>query len=280
MSQSFSVSVIIPVYNAANYVVSAVNSVIQLVEVKEIILVEDGSPDHALSICKELEAKFEKVRVYQHPDGLNEGAGASRNLGVKKATCEFIAFLDADDLYLPNHFDKAAQVFLSQPDTDGVYGAAGFIENDKVIPNKLYTIRKPVQPDDLFAALVRGTYGHFTTIGITLRRSVFEKVGYFNTALRLGQDADLWLRLAYHCKLRAGELAAPIALIRRHPENRVRSIDDKVRIVGLQTSISYFKRQDVAFNDYLVLVAKLFKIYFKHKMFASMLRDLPLLLKI
>jgi glycosyltransferase involved in cell wall biosynthesis len=63
--------------------------------------VEDKSPDNALEVCLKLAEKYQRVKLYQHPDQQNHGAGASRNLGIEKATGEFIAFLDADDYYLP-----------------------------------------------------------------------------------------------------------------------------------------------------------------------------------
>src|SRR5690554_4082261 len=98
------VSVIIPVYNAANFVTQAVESAVVLGEVGEVIVVEDGSPDNALDICRELADKYSKVKLFQHPNGENRGPGASRNLGIMNASFDFISFLDADDWYLPNRF--------------------------------------------------------------------------------------------------------------------------------------------------------------------------------
>ena len=99
------ISVIIPVYNASAFLKKAVESAIQFEEVKEIILVEDGSTDHSLEVCEILENEFGAVKLFQHPDKGNHGAGATRNLGLEKATGDFIAFLDADDYYLPNRFE-------------------------------------------------------------------------------------------------------------------------------------------------------------------------------
>ena len=122
---SFKISVIIPVYNAESYLRKAVQSAVNLVEVGEIILIEDQSPDNALALAKKLEQEFEKVKLFQHPDKKNHGAGASRNLGIQKASCEYIAFLDADDYYLPNRFVKDKLVFETHDNCDGVYSAVG-----------------------------------------------------------------------------------------------------------------------------------------------------------
>ena len=83
---SFKISVIIPVYNAESYLRKAVQSAVNLVEVGEIILIEDQSPDNALALAVSLEQEFDKVKLFQHPDKKNHGAGAYRNLGIQKAS--------------------------------------------------------------------------------------------------------------------------------------------------------------------------------------------------
>ena len=118
------ISVIIPVYNAEKFVTNAVESALQFDEVFEVILVEDQSPDKALDVCKTLAKKHDRVKLFQHPDKGNHGAGESRNVGMRNATGDFIAFLDADDFFLPNRFDAERELFKN-PDVDGVYGAIG-----------------------------------------------------------------------------------------------------------------------------------------------------------
>ncbi|GAF72464.1 unnamed protein product, partial [marine sediment metagenome] len=98
------VSVIIPVYNAERFVREAVESALAQEETAEIILVEDGSPDNCWDICQLLAVQHAKITAIRHADRKNHGAGASRNLGIRNSHCEYVAFLDADDLYLPNRF--------------------------------------------------------------------------------------------------------------------------------------------------------------------------------
>lgn len=86
------ISVVIPVYNAEKYVLQAVESALQFDEVYEVILVEDQSPDNALKVCEELVQRHSRVKLYQHPDKKNHGAGPSRNLGIEKSTGDFLAF--------------------------------------------------------------------------------------------------------------------------------------------------------------------------------------------
>ena len=108
------ISIIIPVYNAERFLEKAVDSALQFSEVKEILLVEDGSPDQSLEVCKKLLIKDKRIKLLQHPDQGNHGAGASRNLGLEKATGDFIAFLDADDYYLINRFDAEKEIFNNE----------------------------------------------------------------------------------------------------------------------------------------------------------------------
>ena len=117
------VSVVIPVYNAAPYVRQAVESALAQPQVREVLLVEDGSPDNALEVCRELAAEYPRVALLRHPNGENRGAGASRNLGMLAAGSAFLAFLDADDYYLPGRFTIDERIFAQDPRCEGVYHA-------------------------------------------------------------------------------------------------------------------------------------------------------------
>ena len=98
------VSVVIPVYQAAAFVEQAVESALAQPETGEVLLVEDGSGDGSLAECERLAAGDGRVRLLRHPNGENRGAGASRNLGIEQSTCPLVAFLDADDYYLLGRF--------------------------------------------------------------------------------------------------------------------------------------------------------------------------------
>ena len=79
------VSVIVPVYNAEEWLTEAVSSIVNQEYVHEVILAEDGSSDNSLAVCMALAENNPKVKLVRHPDGKNHGAGASRNLGVLNA---------------------------------------------------------------------------------------------------------------------------------------------------------------------------------------------------
>ena len=175
MAEEFRVSVITPVYNAAEFVTRAVESALAQPETGEVLLIEDNSPDDSLRVCQELAEKYEKVRLLRHADGGNHGAGASRNLGMQNARFDYIGFVDADNFYLPNRFAKTKEVFAKHPDCEGVYEAIGIhVENDKrlndgkiaqIRQREAYHLSGQVSPEDLGMALIHGTSGSSRWMG-------------------------------------------------------------------------------------------------------------------
>lgn len=239
---NFRVSVITPVYNAEKYLRKAVESAVALEEVGEVILIEDKSPDNALDLCYKLANEHKKVSVYQHPDGENHGAGASRNLGIEKSRFDYLAFLDADDWYLPNRFIKDKEIFENDNSIDGVYGALGiYYYSEKAKKQffdggfksqEFFTLNKPVPHEKLVYVLLgeQSEYkGSFSTDCVTLRKTVFDKVGVFNARLKLQQDLHLWIRAAAKCKLVAGEIVQPIAIRGVHENNRMTNRTNQVK---------------------------------------------------
>src|SRR5690606_21764758 len=223
------VSVIIPVYNAERFIRDAVESALMQPETGEVILIEDNSPDASLAICQELSNHHDRVRLLQHPDKGNHGAGASRNLGITSAQFPYICFLDADDYMLPDRFKPAMKVFAETPDADGVYDAVGTHFMDEVSKEKwlrkrselLTTIHKRIPPEEVFYCQAVGRYGVFHTDGIVLRKDVFNKTGLFDTDLKLSQDTFMFIKIAAQCRLYPGSIDAPVAQRRIHRDNRV-----------------------------------------------------------
>ncbi len=249
----FLCSVVIPIYNAEKFLEFAVESAVHLEEVGEIILVEDGSPDNALSLCRKLVNKFSKVRLFQHVNGENKGASESRNLGVSMARYEFIAFLDADDYYLPHRF-KIDRILFKDQHVDGVYNSVINVNLSDPNIKVLKSVSKKIAPAKLFHYLLRGTYGHFHTNGITLRRDLLSKVGGFDLTLKLHQDTELWLRCAYYGYLVAGDIQDPTAIVVTHGENRIFGRSKNSRLKLFLKVLQAFPLKKVKFLDYLIIV--------------------------
>lgn len=231
------ISVIIPVYNAEKYVAQAVESALQFPEVSEVILIEDKSPDHALQVCEKLSEENERVKLYQHPDKENHGAGPSRNLGIEKATGDFIAFLDADDYYLPNRFDAEKELFKNSF-VEGVYSALGVhyysekARKDyyKVFGNRLTTVYKKHHPDEVFPGQLgmRGSFGLIHLDTLTIRKKALDKLNHlFKETLRLHQDTEFLFRLSFYANLYPGILDEAVAMRGVHENNRITQVDTK-----------------------------------------------------
>lgn len=234
------ISVIIPVYNAEKYLKEAVESAVNQEETGEVILIEDCSPDNSLEGCQKLASKYEKIKLYQHPDKGNHGAGATRNLGIKKAQCDYIAFLDADDYYLENRFKNAKKIFSEDPTIEGVYEAIGTKFESEEVKNKwikrglpvITTVKQKIKPEKLFEKLIMGNNGHFHGDGLVVKKEVFDKAGFFNEELRVSQDTHMYFKLAALAKLVPGDIKSPVAIRRVHENNRFNktSPEEKQRI--------------------------------------------------
>ncbi|WP_228376893.1 glycosyltransferase family 2 protein [Chryseobacterium vrystaatense] len=233
------ISVIIPVYNAEKFVSHAVESALQFEEVYEVILVEDQSPDNALQICIGLAEKHDRVKFFQHSDKGNHGASVSRNLGMEKASGDFLAFLDADDYFLPNRFDAEKELFKN-PEVEGVYGALGvhyYSEKAReqyyrVFMDKLTTVYKKHSPKDVFYGQIHmlGTFGLFSIDTLTLRReSLIKKMDIlFKSHLKLHEDTEFLLRLSYYLDLYPGSIDRAVAIRGVHEHNRITKVDTRV----------------------------------------------------
>lgn len=218
------ISVIIPAYNAEKFIKKAIHSVASQQEVVEIIVIDDGSTDSTFAIVSELQISDKRIKIYYHLDHKNRGRSASRNLGVQKATGEYIAFLDADDFYLPNRFGFDLSMFINDSSCDGVYNAVGFhfYKTAKLIESEieeLYTVSRKMEPELLFKNLLYGKCGHFHIDGLTVKKSVFESIGLFNEELTVAEDTDIFWKMAIKCNLKTGIITEAVAKRGVHDSN-------------------------------------------------------------
>ena len=223
------VSVIIPVYHARAHLEAAVRSALAQPEVCEVLLIEDGSLDGSLALCEALSLEDARVRVFTHPEHANLGAGASRNLGIRMATSAFLAFLDADDYYLPDRFAHTQILFENHPDADGVFESVGVQYQSQTLKaahierthHEITGIRGHVSPELVFATLATGRKGHLHLNGFVIRRACITSELSFDTTLEQCQDSDWFLRIAARCRLVGGPVDTPVAIRRVHSGNRV-----------------------------------------------------------
>jgi glycosyltransferase involved in cell wall biosynthesis len=188
------VSVIIPAYNVAPYIGETMESVFaQTFADYEVIVVNDGSPDTE-DLERALARFIDRVSYIKQE---NRGASAARNTGLRAAQGEFVAFLDADDLWLPNYLDEQTK-FIRERHCDLVCADAE-VFSDAAHEEKTYMetlmADAPTTGDVTFLGLLSAEQSLITS-GIVARRELVFDVGLFDEALRNSQDFDLWLRLA------------------------------------------------------------------------------------
>lgn len=165
------VSVILPVYNGERFLADAIRSVLnQGYQPLEIIIIDDGSTDMTAQIAQGF---TDRVRYYYQS---NSGPAAARNLGIRQASGDFIAFIDADDLWPDDKLRNQMNCFEVFSDVDIVQGLIRRTK-DHVISDDI---------DFLFI---------YTNLGsMIFRKSVFDKIGFFDEDLVYHEDTDFWLR--------------------------------------------------------------------------------------
>lgn len=165
-------SVIIPVFNNADTLPDALTSILeQSGAIIEIIVVDDGSTDESAAVLRAFDPGI--VCVSQS----NQGPSAARNRGLQLAQGEFVSFLDADDLWPSGRVQEHMQVFARSPEIQMVIGTTRMTHLSP--PRDGAAI--PIAP----IPMIQHQLG-----SLTCRRQVFDRVGYFNPALRRGEDSD------------------------------------------------------------------------------------------
>jgi glycosyltransferase involved in cell wall biosynthesis len=190
------VSIIIPAYNVAPYIGETLDSVFaQTFADYEVIVINDGSPDTDDFECA-IEPYRKRIRYIRQENG---GASSARNAGLRVATAEFVAFLDADDVWSPDYLNAQLE-FIQEHDCDLVCADA-LITGDSPDAGKTYMEAlmetAPALGEVTFLQLVSAERSLITS-GVVARKELICEIGLFDEALRNAQDFDLWLRLARH----------------------------------------------------------------------------------
>jgi glycosyltransferase involved in cell wall biosynthesis len=189
------VSAIIIFFNAEKFMEAAVESVLaQSYDNWELLLVDDGSEDNSTAIAHEYERKYHpRVRCFEHDGHRNQGMSASRNLGLFHASGDYIAFLDADDVWVPHKLKQQTALLNSHPEAAMVYGRtliwfswSGNPEDENL--DHFYPLGvhpgTMVTPPALFLLMMRNKVQTPTTCNAMLRRETFEEVGGFQDSFR------------------------------------------------------------------------------------------------
>jgi glycosyltransferase involved in cell wall biosynthesis len=249
------VSVVIIVFNGEAFLAEAIDSVFaQTFCDYELIIVDDGSTDRTGEIAERYRSRRpEGVRVVRHADGGNHGTGASRNLGIAQARGEFLAFLDADDVWVPEKLAEQVAILRAHPRVGLVYGrariwrswsgeGADFFYDLGVAPDRVHA------PPRLFRRQLRNVDQTPTTSGSMMRADLVRALGACEP--RFGgmfEDAGLFAKLLlwapayvssavwFNYRQHPGSLCARSAAAGADDEARLKHLDwlaDYLAIVG------------------------------------------------
>lgn len=182
------ISIIIPAYNAEKTILATIASVQkQTFTDWELIVINDGSVDKTLEVLNTI--KEPRMQVYSYTNG---GVSVARNLGINHASGEYIAFLDADDLWTPDKLEMQLEALKQNPEADVVYSWAYYLYEQK-------NLIKPSQPiyfqGDVFADLLIGDF-IISCSNCLITKQAIEAVGEFDPEVPGAADWDYWLRLA------------------------------------------------------------------------------------
>lgn len=184
------VSVVIPTYNNAQFVCDAIDSVLaQTYKNYEILLIDDGSKDNTGRVIEKYDGK--QIRyIYQE----NKGLAGARNTGIKASRGELIAFLDADDMWLPEKLERQAGLMNAFPNVGlvgcGYYGVDESGERVKEMKGRNYLNKELLLNDLMVRNVVTGSGS-----GVLARKECFEKAGLFDESFRSTEDRDMWYRI-------------------------------------------------------------------------------------
>lgn len=186
------VSIVVPVYNAQEYIARTLDSFIsQSLQDWEVIIVDDGSTDNSSQIIKEYTQKDTRFKYYKQT---NAGVSVARNTGIKKASGQFISFCDSDDTWYPHNLERRIH-FLEENKLDWCFSNLTLINENDI---EIDTLK--VQPTNLLEDVLSWNGNSITTPStITVRKKVVDKVK-FDPKFSTAADQDFFIQIAANYK--------------------------------------------------------------------------------
>lgn len=224
------ISIVIPTYNSGQYLAKAIDSVLsQTYRDFEIIVIDDGSTDNTKDMIMECAKKNpDKVRYFYQK---KSGPSAARNKGIIETKGDYIAFLDADDLWCQNKLSLQMEYFEKNPEITLSATEFEFIDSEGKLLG--YSNRREKIPTDGY--ILNYIFEHYLlTSTIMLKKEVFKKIGFFDETLQNAEDTDIQLRIATH--FRIGLLEKRLVKYRQHDASLTRTKEvlrgkDRIRVI-------------------------------------------------
>lgn len=187
-------SIIIPLYNKETTICKTIESVLkQSHQQFELIIINDGSTDNSLDVIESIVDS--RIKIINKPNG---GVSSARNKGIEEANFEYIAFLDADDIWGSRYLEDMYTLIKEYPLAEVYSSNFEFVnQNKKTRPATNGLSRGYL--DNYFKLACKSAIIHSSSV--IIMKSAFLKVGGFHEKMKHGEDLDLWTRLGVNCKI-------------------------------------------------------------------------------
>jgi glycosyltransferase involved in cell wall biosynthesis len=242
------ISVIIPTYNNANYILEAIETIIKQTYCKhEIIVIDDGSTDNTKEVLNEL-IENRVIRYYYQE---NKGPGAARNLGINRAKGEYITFLDADDSLTLDSLEKKYKLIRTDSELRIVFSNYFVCTSQgikkKEIHNDFMRMFKGIIRNTTNGFIIKGKFSDIfeipfliPTISVLLDKNIFDKIGNFRTDVSIGEDRDMWIRAVEHSPA-VGYVDLPLAYYNTFRSNLTKK--DPIEYAHTRLRMNYYLLQ-------------------------------------
>lgn len=212
-------SIIVPLYNKASYVKKAVDSILaQTFQEFELIVVDDGSTDDGPERIKLM--KDDRLKIINQE---NSGISVARNNGVKASKYDYIAFLDADDWWDSRYLEEMSK-FMAEYSDAAMWGASYYkVKGGRNIPAKI-GVERGFEKDyiNYCEVYAKTLWMPIRAGSVILKKNIFEEMNGFKPNLKLGEDFDLWIRIAL--KYKVAFLNKPLAYYNQDVELQNRAV--------------------------------------------------------
>jgi len=182
------VSVIIPTYNRSEILKKSIGSVInQTFEDFELLVMDDGSDDNTQEVVR----SFADKRILYARNESNLGVVGARNKAVSNSNGEYIAFLDDDDIWMPDKLERQTRLMEQSPSSIGAIYTGFYTVDDEI--NKIVKVMVPRYRGNILEDILY--YNFIATSTVLIKRECFEKTGLFDEKICYGEDFDMWIRV-------------------------------------------------------------------------------------
>lgn len=269
-------SVVIPLYNKEKCIISTVNSVLsQTYDNLEVIIVNDGSTDNSLKVVQSI--KTDRIQIINKRNG---GVSSARNTGIRAAKGLFIAFLDADDIWLPEYLYEI-KTLINKYNNCNIFGT------DYTVSSLRFYNNSNIKPKH---SIVNNYFEHamympfLHTSAVVVKRDCFDSEMKFNEKLTHGEDLDLWSRLFKKYE-KIGYSNRKLVYYNHSAENRAcnsvpvpqKNFAYYMDLKGLKTPIEYrYNLNQISMSSWLYL--KNFKVHYLFEMLSKHKRFVPQIL--